>query len=75
VGHFLDETKTHLPHLAELTATYEQLQTVTENFTRGTTRSNCANVKRLIFEDSIFYPKDVYRYFPSLSNEFLTPSE
>jgi len=34
VEHFLNETKTHLPHLIELKIRYEDLKTVTNNFTR-----------------------------------------
>ncbi len=59
---FLDETKTHLPHLSELTLMYEILETVTENFTRDGTRRNYARVKRLNVGNSIGF-----RYFPSLS--------
>jgi len=70
VEHFLNETKTYLPCLIELRIRYHSLKTVTQNFTRDITRRNCANVKQLIVKDSIVYPKDVYRYFPSLSNEF-----
>jgi hypothetical protein len=63
---FLNDTKTHLPRLAELKITYSQLEMVTDNFTRDETRRNCARVKRLIVEDPIVYPENVYRYFPLL---------
>jgi hypothetical protein len=66
VEHFLNETKTHLPHLTELKVTYDTLKRVTKNFTRDETRRNCARVKRLIVEDARVYPKDVYQYFPLL---------
>jgi hypothetical protein len=66
VEHFLNETKTHLPHLKELNVTYDDLRMVTKNFTRNETRRNCARVKRLITGIPIVYSKDVYDYFPML---------
>jgi hypothetical protein len=67
VEHFLSETKTLLPRLTELKIGYDDLEMVTEYFTRDATRRNCAKVKRLIVKHSIVYPKDVYYYFPLLS--------
>jgi len=66
VEQFLHESKTHLPHLTELHINYDQLQTVTDNFTRDATRLLCSQVKRLIIEEKIVYPKDFYLYFPLL---------
>ncbi|CAF3751273.1 unnamed protein product [Rotaria sordida] len=66
VVQFLLETKTHLPCLTELKIKYNQLKTVTMNFTRNTTRRNCSKVERLIIEESRQFSKDVYQYFPSL---------
>ncbi|CAF4820460.1 unnamed protein product [Rotaria sp. Silwood1] len=66
VEQFLNKTKTHLPRFTELTVDYDQLRIVTENFTRDTTRLNCVNVKKLIFEKSIVHSKDFYTYFPLL---------
>lgn len=66
VENFLNHTKTHLPRLMELKVKYDQLETVTENFTRAVTRNNCANVKRLILEESAVDLKDIHHYFPSL---------
>ncbi|CAF3514671.1 unnamed protein product, partial [Rotaria sp. Silwood2] len=66
VEHFLNETKTHLPHLTELKVTYDDLEIVTKNFTRDETRRSCAGVKRLIVEGPINYSNDVYNYFPLL---------
>jgi hypothetical protein len=37
VEQFLNETKTHLPHLNKLVVDYEELKIVTENFTRDIT--------------------------------------
>ncbi|CAF2837110.1 unnamed protein product [Rotaria sp. Silwood2] len=66
VEQFLNQTKTHLPRLTELTVDYDQLRIVTENFTRDTTRLNCINVKNLIFEKLIVHSEDFYTYFPLL---------
>ncbi|CAM4987562.1 unnamed protein product [Rotaria socialis] len=66
VAQFLLETKAHLPRLAELKVSYDQLKMVTMNFTRDATRRNCSKVKRLIVEESTVFSKDVYQYFPSL---------
>ncbi len=69
VVQFLHETKAHVPCLTELKVKHHHLKCVTMNFTRDATRRNCAQVKRLIFEDPISLSKDVYKYFPSLSIE------
>ena len=66
VEQFLNETKTHLPRLAKLTIDYDQLASTTENFTRETTRLNCARVKRLFIEKTLAFPKDFFPYFPLL---------
>ena len=42
VEQFLNETKTHLPHLTKLVVDYDELRFVTKNFTRDATRRNCA---------------------------------
>ncbi len=63
---FLLETKTYLSRLTELKVNYNQLETVTMNFTRDTTRRNYSQVKQLIVEGSGYYSKDFYRYFSSL---------
>jgi hypothetical protein len=67
VEHFLNETKTRLPHLTELSVTYNDLKIATENFTRDETRRNCARVKQLIVEVPVVYPENFYHYFPLLS--------
>ncbi|CAM4778704.1 unnamed protein product [Rotaria magnacalcarata] len=66
IEQFLLDTKTHAPRLTEIKVHFDRLQTVTENFTRDTTRYNCRNIKRLIFEKIMNYPKELYLYFPSL---------
>jgi hypothetical protein len=59
-------TVKHLPCLTELTVLNEELRIITNNFTRESTRRNCANVKRLIFRKEIVGSKDFHIYFPSL---------
>ncbi|CAF0850912.1 unnamed protein product [Rotaria sordida] len=66
IAQFLLETKAHLPRLTELKVNYDQLKTVTKDFTRDATRRNCSKVERLIVEESTVFSKDVYQYFPSL---------
>jgi hypothetical protein len=65
--HFLNQTKAHLPRLAELNVRYDHLEMVTNNFTRDETRRHCAQVKRLNVKQCIVYLNDVYQYFPLLS--------
>ncbi len=66
VEQFLNETKTHLPRLTKLAVDYDKLTTITENYTRDTTRLNCAKVKQLIIEKALVHSKDFYVYFPLL---------
>jgi hypothetical protein len=68
VAQFLLETKTHLPRLTELKVNYQQLKTVTMNFTRDETRRNCSKVNRLFVTGPRVFSEDVYvhQYFPSL---------
>jgi hypothetical protein len=67
VGQFLLETKTHLPSLTQLAVNYNQLKTVTMNFTRDVTRRNCSNIKQLLpVEQSEAFSNIFYEYFPLL---------
>jgi hypothetical protein len=66
IEQFLLDTKTCAPHLTKIEVYFNQLKTVTENFTRDATRYNCRNIKQLIFEEKMNYPKEFYLYFPSL---------
>ena len=66
VEQFLNETKTYLLCLTELTVSYNDLRIVTKSFTREETRRNCAKVKRLIMITILVHSKDFYLYFPSL---------
>ncbi len=68
VEQFLSNLNTRLPCLSKLHVKYEQLVTVTENFTRNTTRMNCAKLKRIKFDNEVktVHSKDFYLYFPLL---------
>jgi hypothetical protein len=78
VEQMLNESKTRLPCLTELSIDYDQLKTVTNNFTRDATRLNCINVEELEFrslsnhdDDSDDHSikaqsKDFHAYFPLL---------
>jgi hypothetical protein len=66
VDQFLHDEKTCIPNLGKLKIKYEHLVTVTNNFTNGKTRINCAKVKRLYVDESIVYPENFYHYFPLL---------
>ena len=61
--------KTSLPQLTVLEVQYEDLQIVTNNFTRDATRSNCARVNRVIFNKTIVHSKEFYLYFPLLQRQ------
>ena len=66
IEQFLLETKAFLPCLIELKVNYDQLRSVTHNFTNEKTRRNCSTIKRLIIEDALAFPAEVSVYFPSL---------
>ncbi|CAF0813444.1 unnamed protein product [Adineta steineri] len=63
---FLNETITRLPSLTELKVFYDELRYITQDFTRQTTRRNCANVKRLWINKLVAGSKDYWSYFPLL---------
>ena len=68
VEQFLARTNTHLPNLIDLTISYDNLETVTENFKRDVTRRNCSKVETLAFtiRTITVHSKDFYLYFPCL---------
>jgi hypothetical protein len=68
VEEFLSNLNTRLPCLSKLRVKYEQLVTVTEDFTRNETRTNCSKLKQIIFHDKVarVHSKDFYLYFPLL---------
>ena len=65
---FLVYTNTHLPNLIDLSISYNNLITVTENFQRDITRHNCSKVETLAFtiRTTTVHSKDFYSYFPCL---------
>jgi hypothetical protein len=74
----LNESKTRLPSLIRLCIDYDQLKTVTNNFTRDSTRLDCIHVEQVDFQGSInddddydsdwikAQPNDFHAYFPLL---------
>jgi hypothetical protein len=68
VEQFLSNSNTRLPCLNKLDVQYEHLVTVTENFTRDTTRINCAKLKHITFDHKVamVHSKNFYLYFPLL---------
>ncbi|CAM4844723.1 unnamed protein product [Rotaria magnacalcarata] len=68
VEQFLVDTNTYLPNLIDLTVSYDNLVTVTENFKRDITRRNCSKVQTLQFtiRTIAVHSKDFYLYFPCL---------
>jgi hypothetical protein len=63
---FLLDTKTCLLNYIHLSICYDQLQRVTQNFTRNTTRNNCSKVKNLRLCGLSQLPKQYNTYFPHL---------
>ncbi|CAF4477034.1 unnamed protein product [Rotaria sp. Silwood2] len=70
VEEFLCNLNTRLPCLSKLHVEYKHLATVTENFTRNTTRMNCAKLKHIHFYHKlgIVRSKNFDLYFPLLSH-------
>ncbi|CAF3263786.1 unnamed protein product [Rotaria sp. Silwood2] len=68
VEQFLFDSNTRLSCLNKIYISYEQLASVTENFTRRTTDINCGKLKHIIFDQNMamVHSKDYYLYFPLL---------
>ena len=66
INEFLCQSKSHVPRLSSLKIKYAQLTSVTENFTSDSTRFNCAQLKKLLIEEEMVYPRHFYIYFPLL---------
>ncbi|CAF0930975.1 unnamed protein product [Adineta steineri] len=68
VEQFLVDTNTYLPNLINLTISYDNLATVTNNFTRHSTRHNCSKVEILKFTTCpiTVHSKEFYLHFPCL---------
>ena len=67
IEQFLNRTKTSLPQLKKLTVDYDPLLIVTEDFTRETTRLNCAKVKHLAVDKMLVHSQQFHTYFPLFS--------
>ncbi len=63
---FLFDTKTCLSNYIRLGIDYDQLQRVTQNFTRDATRNNCSKIKQLVLHWDVELPKQYNTYFPNL---------
>jgi hypothetical protein len=57
---------TRLPRLHELEVRFDDLQTLTDNFTNDAARRNCSQVIRFTSEESVAPPASFYAYFPRL---------
>ncbi|UJR09477.1 hypothetical protein I4U23_013715 [Adineta vaga] len=68
IEQFLDHTKTCLSNNIRLFVDYDSLQTVTDNFTRDTTRVNCSKVIELSVNHKLVTFKHLHDYFPRAEN-------
>jgi hypothetical protein len=68
IEQFLDNTKTCLSNNIHLFVEYGSLQTVTDNFTRDTTRINCSKVIKLSVNHQLVTFKHLRDYFPHAEN-------
>jgi hypothetical protein len=59
---FLHEKYAYIPRFRTLTMQYEQLDTLTNNFTNPAIRRNCIQLNHLIFNKSLVYPKYLSSY-------------
>jgi hypothetical protein len=66
IEQFLIDTKTCLSNYIRLNVYYHVLNRITNNFTRDTTRNNCAKVKYIYNIDQYNVPTHFYTYFPHL---------
>jgi hypothetical protein len=68
VEQFLSNLNTYLPSLIKFHVQYEHLLTITENFTSNVTRTNCATLKSIRFDNELtmVHSKEFYLYLPSL---------
>jgi hypothetical protein len=68
VEQFLFDSNTRLPCLNKIYISYEDLVSVTENFTRSATHINYPKLKHIIFyrKMAMVHSKDYYLCFPSL---------
>lgn len=57
---------THLPRLCQLQIEYEQLITLTNNFTNNPTELNCSQIQSLIINECFVRPQNFSLFFPFL---------
>ncbi len=66
IQHLLFNRYTHLPRLCQLQIEYEQLITLTNNFTANPTQFNCLQVQKLIINECFARPQNFSLFFPLL---------
>jgi len=66
VEQFVCDKNAYVPSLHTLILEYEELVTVTNNFTNDSTRFNCRQLKRLISDKSRMFSERFRLYFPGL---------
>jgi hypothetical protein len=67
VKQFLFDSNTHLPCLNKLHIKYENLLSVTKNFTDNAAHINCSKVRHIFFDSiPMIYSENFYQYFPLL---------
>ncbi|CAF1289177.1 unnamed protein product [Rotaria sordida] len=61
---FLLDTKMCLPNSIFLHINYQLLKEVTHNFTRNSTRNNCAKIRVIFLYNTLGFPEHLKDYFP-----------
>ncbi|CAF2688120.1 unnamed protein product [Rotaria sp. Silwood2] len=69
IEQFLDGTKTYLSKNIKLSVAYKSLRSITHNFTRETTRINCAKINNIYFYNGVLeIPEQFRMYFPLMKH-------
>ena len=63
---FLVDRITRLPFLQHLEVCFDDLLTITDNFTNDASRLNCSQVNRFMSYESVARPASFFAYFPRL---------
>ncbi|CAF1180627.1 unnamed protein product [Adineta steineri] len=63
VDQFLCYTNMYVPTLHTLSIQYDNLVTISDNFTNDPKQINCSQIKQIVFGQLIVLPKDFYDYF------------
>ncbi|UJR24045.1 hypothetical protein I4U23_027010 [Adineta vaga] len=69
--HFLNETKTHLPCLSKLKVDYDQLEMVTNNFTKDEIRRTYSTINEFSFDYPIDHLEVITSRCPSLAKSYM----